>query len=99
MTRTTKKLQFVPHDMSMDDDGGGGCSADVSSGGGSGGTTSTTITKTTSSAFTWELCYLRGTWQPFPPDKCLLLEGDLPAPAAASSAAVAAADAADVERD
>ncbi len=27
------------------------------------------------SSYVWELCYLRGTWVPYPQDTCQLLEG------------------------
>jgi hypothetical protein len=61
---SVKRLQYVPHDLSLQMD----AAASVMVG-----------AAAQRDAYVWELCYLRGTWVPYPQDTCRLLEGALAA--------------------
>lgn len=64
---SVKQLRYVAHDVSLQ----GQCAVPLDLQGDSSSLTSSS----NASMFVWELCYLRGTWVPYPQDTCLALEG------------------------
>jgi hypothetical protein len=67
---SVKQLRYVAHDVSLQ----GQCAVPLDVQGGSLSLTSSS----NSLVYVWELCYLRGTWVPYPQDTCLALEGLTP---------------------
>ncbi len=61
---SVKRLQYMPHDLSLPLDAADSLMVGAAA---------------QQDAYVWELCYLRGTWVPYPQDTCHLLEGTLAA--------------------
>jgi hypothetical protein len=72
---SVKQLQYVPHDLTIDPEVDG-AEREVPCGGAS----AVDGSSTKPLSHVWELCYLRGTWVPYPQDTCRLLEGKHNAP-------------------
>jgi hypothetical protein len=65
---SVKRLQYVPHDLSLELDAAVSLMVGAAA------------AAAQRDAYVWELCYLRGTWVPYPQDTCRLLEGADDAP-------------------
>lgn len=71
--QSIKQLRYLPHDLSLD--ANGDCDelevqCDAAASAADGGSC------VAPPSHVWELCYLRGTWVPYPQDTCRLLEGN-----------------------
>ena len=75
---SVKQLQYVPHDLSVDPEEDVN-HHDVAMPIESGAVVAADSGSDKPLTHVWELCYLRGTWVPYPQDTCRLLEGEQPA--------------------
>ena len=65
-----KRLQYVPHDLTLHDENNDSEVKSIQN-----SAVACQSTRSSPPSHIWELCYLRGTWVPYPDDTCRLLEG------------------------